>query len=373
MHWNFSSSSSTCRSTFDTTSFTNGKEEDNILLALATNARDKVEHARCVFATAGWKGRKEGQGIRVFDRKSTPGVYDVAASTSLPCGVDEFLEVFSSRNCDDFNATMVALAGDAFSYAVTLREVPMASMNTHLTIKRMQFLGSIPLVSSAKTVEFLDYIDFNYKTRTAVRILQTLTCDQAGRLIVGGDVFAGYLLSEQVELHQTSVFYFGSHTMALDELKAKGIVKATFKAATACEATAHAVLKLANLVPKVCEIAIRRRLGAAYTVNSADNVVNERCSGCGKLMKESLLRKKYVCYLCCHHTCSSCSKPQDVEVLIGVSKRQRVCCMCIAAARHRAFNTEYQLEDGPMHHLRAASSTASSSRTDPTTPSRVLH
>ncbi|CAI5743292.1 unnamed protein product [Peronospora destructor] len=351
-----SSSRGSCRSTFDASSFMDFKDENNALLALTTNARNEVEYARCVFATAGWKGRKEGQGIRVFDRKSTPGVYDVAASTSLPCSVDEILEVLSSRNCDDFNATMVALTGDAFSYTVTLREVPTASMNAHLTIKRMQFLGSIPLCNT-KTVEFLDYIDFNCKTRTAARIFQTLTHDRAGRLILGGDVFAGYLLSEQVKLHQTSVFYFGSHTMAFDELKAKGIVKAKFKAATVREATARALVKLAKLVPKVCEIAIRRRLGAEYTVASADNVDNGRCFGCGKLIKESLLRKKH-CWLVL----------TNVYAFVACASRPHVI---------ELFNFEYQLENGPMHHLPAAVRTASSSRTVPTTPSsvrmRILH
>ncbi|CAI5743290.1 unnamed protein product [Peronospora destructor] len=228
-----SSSRGSCRSTFDASSFMDFKDENNALLALITNARNEVERARCAFATAGWKGRKEGH---------------------------------------------------------------------------------------TKTVEFLDYIDFNYKTRTAARIFQTLTHDRAGRLILGGDVFAGYLLSEQVELHQTSVF---AHTMDFDELKAKGIVKAKFKAATVREATARALLKLAKLVPKVCEIAIRRRLGAEYTVASADNVGNGRCFGCGKLIKESLLRKKHVCYICCHHTCGSCSMLQDVEVLVGVNKSRQ--------------------------------------------------
>ncbi|POM71396.1 Hypothetical protein PHPALM_12046 [Phytophthora palmivora] len=295
------------------------KGEDDALLALATNARAKVEHVRQVFATAGWKERKDGQGVRVFERKSTPGVFDVAASTALPCSATEILEVLSSRNSDDFNATMVALAGDAFSYAVTLREVPMSSLNTHLTTKRIQFSGSIPLVSSTKTSEFLDYVEFDYKTRTAVRIFQSLTRDSAGRLVVGGDTLAGYVLTEQVKSHQTSVFYFGTHTVSSDEVKCKGIAK--LKSAAVREASTHALLKLAKLIPKIGDIALRRRLGAEDAVDPASNIGDGSCSGCGKLVKESLLRKKHVCYICGHHTCSSCSKSQDVEGLIGHYQR----------------------------------------------------
>ncbi|OWZ20124.1 hypothetical protein PHMEG_0005508 [Phytophthora megakarya] len=343
--------------------------EDDALLALAADARAKVDHARQEFATAGWKERKDGQGVRIFERKSTPGVFDVAASTALPCSALEILEVLSSRNSDDFNATMVALAGDAFSYAVTLREVPTSSPNTHLTTKRIQFAGSIPLVSSTKTSEFLDYVEFNSKTHTAVRTFMSLTRDSSGRLIVGGDMLAGYVLTEQVKSHQTSVFYFGTHT-SCDEIKCKGIAK--LKSAAVREASTHALLKLAKLIPKIGDIALRRRLGAEDAIDPANIVGDGSCSGCGKVVKESLLRKKHVCYICGHHTCSSCSKSQDVEGLIGVIERLRVCCMCMSAARHRAFDT---IEDGPVFLLRPSTvsvlSTASTARTTSTTPSSM--
>ncbi|KUF96219.1 4-hydroxy-tetrahydrodipicolinate synthase [Phytophthora nicotianae] len=347
----FSSSSS--RSTFSKSrTSVEHKSEDDALLALAAKARAKVEHAQEVFATAGWKERKDGQGVRLFERKSTP-----------------------ARNSDDFNATMVALAGDAFSYAVTLREVPTSSSNVHLTTKRMQFSGSIPLVSSAKTFEFLDYVEFDYRTRTAVRTFQKLTRDRAGRLVVGGDVLAGYVLTEQVKSHQTSVFYFGTHTVSSDEAKSRGIVKAKLKAATVREASTHALLKLAKVIRKIGDIAIRRRLGAEDTVDPSDHVGDGSCSGCGKLVKESLLRKKHVCYICGHDTCGSCSKSQDVEGLIGVIERLRVCCMCISAARHRAFDTVNETEDGRVYLLRptfiSGLSTTSTSRTASTTPSSV--
>ncbi|KAL3667136.1 hypothetical protein V7S43_008075 [Phytophthora oleae] len=367
-------SSSSGRSTFSKSrTSVEFKGEDDALLVLAANARAKVEQARQVFATAGWKERKDGQGVRVFERRAKPGVFDVAASTTLPCSANEILEVLSSCNSDDFNATMVALAGDAFSYAVTLREVPTASLNTHLTTKRMQFSGSIPLVSSSKTIEFLDYVEFDFKTRTAVRTFQTLTRDRAGRLVVGGDVLAGYVLAEQVQSHQTSVFYFGTHVS--DENASKGNVKAKLKAATVREVSSHALLKLAKLIPKIGDIALRRRLGAEDSVDPSDSTSDGSCSGCGKLIKESLLRKKHVCYICGHHTCSSCSKSQEVEGLIGVIERLRVCCMCISSARHRAFDTVDEIEDGPVYLLRpsviSGLSTTSTSRTASTTPSSV--
>ncbi|KAE9116741.1 hypothetical protein PF010_g8847 [Phytophthora fragariae] len=350
------------------------KEEDEALLALARRARAKLEHARTAFASAGWKERRDGQGVRVFERRSKHGVFDVAASTALPHSANEILEVLSSRNSDDFNATMVALAGDAFSYAVTLREVPMSSLSAHLSTKRMQFSGSIPLVSSTKTIEFLDYVEFDYKSRTAVRTFQTLARDRNGRLVVGGSVLAGYLLREQPASHQTSVFYFGTHAMGPDEMKAKGIVKAKLKAATARETSTHALLKLAKLIPKIGEIALRRRLGSEDSVDPSENVGDGSCSGCGKQVKESLLRKKHVCYMCGHDTCAACSKSQDIEGLIGVIERLRVCCMCISAARHRAFDSE-PLEDGPVYLIRPSTvsglSTTSTSRTAMSTPSNV--
>ncbi|KAG7386204.1 hypothetical protein PHYPSEUDO_000525 [Phytophthora pseudosyringae] len=369
-------SSSSGRSTLSMSSTSVGsKGEDDVLLALAASARAKVEHAREVFATAGWKERRDGQGVRVFERRSKPGVFGVAASTALPCSANEILEVLSSRNSDDFNATMVALAGDAFSYAVTLREVPTSSPNTHLTTKRMQFSGSIPLVSSTKTIELLDYVAFDYKTRTAVRTFQTLTRDRSGRLVVGGDVLAGYVLAEQAKTHQTSVFYFGTHTTSPEEVKCKGIVKAKLKAVTVREASTHALLKLAKLIPKIGDVALRRRLGAEDTVDPADSVGDGSCSGCGKLVKESLLRKKHVCYICGHDTCGSCSKSQDVEGLIGVVERLRVCCMCISTARHRAFDAVDESDDVPLYLLRPSTisglSTTSTSRTASTTPSSV--
>ncbi|KAL4158454.1 hypothetical protein PRNP1_004230 [Phytophthora ramorum] len=366
-------SSSSGRSTFSKSRGSELKGEDDALLALAANARDAVEHARRDFGASGWKERKDGQGVRVFERKSTRGVFDVAASTMLPCSASEILEVLSSRTSDDFNATMVALAGDAFSYAVTLREVPMTTTNAHLSTKRMQFSGSIPLVSSSKTIEFLDYVDVDYKTRTAVRTFQTLKRDRAGRLVVGGDVLAGYLLTEQAASHQTSVFYFGTHTVSADEMRSKGIVKAKLKAATVREASAHALLRLAKLIPKIGDIALRRRLGAEETIDPADIGSDGSCSGCGKLVKESLLRKKHVCYMCGHHTCSSCSKSQDVEGLIGVIERLRVCCMCISAARHRAFDTSDPVGEGPVCLLRPSTisglSTTSTSLTASTASS----
>uniref|UniRef100_M4BQ21 FYVE zinc finger domain-containing protein n=1 Tax=Hyaloperonospora arabidopsidis (strain Emoy2) TaxID=559515 RepID=M4BQ21_HYAAE len=245
---------------------------------------------------------------------------------------------------------MVALAGDSFSYAVTLREVPTTSATMHLTIKRVTFSGSMPLVGSTKTIEFLDYVEVDSKTRTAIRTFHTLTRDQTGRLLLGGDFIAGYVLREEMKWHQTSVFYFGTHSMSCAAvLKSKGIVKAKLKAATGREATAQALLKLARAIPKIGEITIRRRLGAADTTDPADSIADGSCSGCGKLVKVSLLRKKHVCYICSHHVCGSCSKSQDVETLIGVIERARVCCMCIAAARHRAFETLDQLEDRPVY------------------------
>ncbi|KAG6602888.1 gaf domaincontaining protein [Phytophthora cinnamomi] len=339
-------SSSGRSTTFSTASSVEQKDEDDALLALARRARAKIEHARSAFATGGWKERKDGQGVRVFGRRTKSGVFDVAASTALPYSANEILEVLSSHNSDDFNATMVALAGDAFSYAVTLREVPMTSLTAHLSTKRMQFSGSIPLVSSTKTIEFLDYVD----------------------------VLAGYLLREQPSSHQTSVFYFGTHVMCPDEMKAKGIVKAKLKAATVRETSTHALLKLAKLIPKIGEIALRRRLGSEDSVDPSENVGDGSCSGCGKLVKDSLLRKKHVCYICGHDTCAACSKSQDVEGLIGVIERLRVCCMCISAARHRAFDSE-PLEDGPVYLIRpsivSGLSTTSTSRTASSTPSHV--
>ncbi|GMF55806.1 unnamed protein product [Phytophthora fragariaefolia] len=350
------------------------REEDDALLALAKRCRAKLEHARGDFATGGWKERKDGQGVRLFERRSKPGVFDVAASTALPYSANEILEVLSSHNSDDFNATMVALVGDAFSYAVTLREVPTTSLTAHLTIKRMQFSGSIPLVSSTKTVEFLDYVEFDYKTRTAARVFRTLARDRTGRLVVGGAVLAGYLLQEQPDQHQTSVFYYGTHAMCPDELKSRGIVKAKFKAAAARETSTHALLKLAKLIPKVGEIAQRRRLGSEDTVDPSQNVSDGSCSGCGKQVKDSLLRKKHSCYICGHDTCAACSKTQDIEGLIGVIERLRVCCMCISAARHRAFDSE-PLEDGPVYLIRPSMasglSTTSTSLTATSTPSHM--
>jgi hypothetical protein len=366
----FFSSSSGGRSTVDLSSSMRVKDEEDALLALAANARATVENARHAVGSAGWKERKDGQGVRVFERRSTPGVFDVAATTALPCSATEILEVLSSRNSDDFNATMVALLGDAFSYAVTLREVPTVSTNTHLSTKRMQFSGAIPLLSSTKTVEFLDFVEFDYKTRTAVRTFQTLTRDRTGRLVVAGDVLAGYVLAEDVKTHQTSVFYCGTHKMSAGETKSRGIVKAKLKAATVREASVHALLKLAKLIPKIGDIALRRRLGA---VDPAENVGDGSCSGCGRLVKESLLRKKHVCYICGHDTCSSCSKSMDIEGLIGVVERLRVCCMCISSARHRAFDYVVPSLDDSRFLLRPSMlstlSTTSTSRTTSTTPS----
>ena len=100
----------------------------------AEGARARVEHARATFASsAGWKARSEGTGVRVFERRGA--TFDVAASTALPCSATEVLELLSSRDSDDFNASMVALAGDAFAHAVTLREVPTPSPDVHLTVK----------------------------------------------------------------------------------------------------------------------------------------------------------------------------------------------------------------------------------------------
>ncbi|KAG7398062.1 hypothetical protein PHYBOEH_011793 [Phytophthora boehmeriae] len=351
------------------------KEEDDALLVLAANARAKVERARCAFGTADWKERKEVQGVHVFERKPAPGCFEVAASSILPCSAKEFLEVLSSRNSDDFNATMVALAGDVFSYAVTLREVPTASLNKHLSTKRMQLSGSIPLLSSSKTVEFLDYVEYDHKTRTAVRTFQTLSRDRAGRLVLGGDMMAGYVLGEQVASHQTSVFFFGTHNTSADSTS-KGLGR--LKAAAVREVSAQGLLKLAKLIPKIGDIALRRRFGAEDTIDlAADCNYGEhtvgRCSGCGKTLKDSLLRKKHVCYICSEQTCSSCSKAQDVEGLIGVVERLRICTCCMLSTRRRAFECHEILdycepvETGPVLLLRPSTlsvlSTASTART----------
>ncbi|CEG48917.1 gaf domaincontaining protein [Plasmopara halstedii] len=337
------------------------KDEDIAVVALAAKARATVEASQHVFVTLGWKERKDGQGVRLFERKSTPGVFDIAASTSLPCSASEIIEALSSRNSDEFNATMLALAGDGFSFAVTLREIPTASPHVHLTIKRMQFSGSIPLVSSTKTFEFLDYAEYDTKTRTAVRIFQTLTRDRAGRLALAGDTLAGYVLTEQTKLHQTSVFYFGTHAMTREELKARSIVKARLRVSTARESTTQALLKLAKVIPTIGAIALRRRLGAEYVVDPSEEG-NKNCPGCGKVVNVSRLRKKHVCCICSLDTCNSCSRFQDVESLIGVIERLCVCCICISTARHRAFDT---VNDGPTYRLRP--SATSTSRTNSTT------
>ncbi|CAI5736835.1 unnamed protein product [Hyaloperonospora brassicae] len=319
------------------------QEDDHALVALATAACARVEHARATFASsAGWKARSEGAGVRVFERRGA--TFDVAASTALPCSATEVLELLSSRNSDDFNASMVALAGDAFAHAVTLREVPTpASPDVHLSVKRVTFAGALPLVCRAKTVELLDFVQVDRRARTAIRTFHTLARDADGRRGRAGDVLAGYVLTEQTALHQTAVFYYGSCALAATT-PGKGLRKA---------ATAQALLKLARAIPKMGEISVRRRLGAADTADAADDVADGSCAGCGQLVKGSLLRKKkHVCYICSHHVCGSCAKAQDVETLIGVIERARVCCMCIAAARHRAFETLEQLQDRPVYLLR---------------------
>ncbi|RLN51526.1 hypothetical protein BBJ29_002268 [Phytophthora kernoviae] len=261
--------SSSGRSTMDLSTSMELKEEDDALLVLTVNARAQVESARCAFRAADWKERKEVQGVRVYERKPAPGCFDVAASSMLPCSAKEFLEVLSSRNSDDFNATMVALAGDAFSYAVTLREVPTSSPNVHLSTKRMQFSGSIPLVSSVKTIEFLDYVEYDQKTRTAVRTFQTLSRDRAGRLVVGGDMLAGYVLGEQVASYQTSVFFFGTHTIPTGS-KSKGLGR--LKAAAVREVSGQGLLKLAKLIPKHVKC-------FEHNVNNSNNSVKHTSIG----------------------------------------------------------------------------------------------
>ncbi|RLN38127.1 hypothetical protein BBJ28_00009954 [Nothophytophthora sp. Chile5] len=369
-------SSSSGRSTVDLSSSVELKEEDEALLALAQAARAKVEAARCVGFPSGssWKERKDCQAVHVFERRPTTSEYEVAASTTLPCSSGEIMEVLSSRNSDDFNATMVALAGDAFSYAVTLREVPLASADAHLSTKRVQFSGAIPLVSSSKSFEFLDYVEFDYDTRTAVRTIQLLARDRAGRLTVAGDVMAGYVLGEQVASHLTSVFFFGSHATdsSLSSSKGLGKAKSKLKAVTLREASVQGLLKLAKLIPKVGDIALRRRFGAQDVVDPAEDTgasgpAKEGCSGCSKPLKESLLRKKHSCYLCGQFTCSSCSKVQDVEGRIGVIERLRICCACISATRHQVFENSGPIAEAPVLLLRASTlsvlSTSSSAAT----------
>ncbi|TDH66896.1 hypothetical protein CCR75_002011 [Bremia lactucae] len=349
-------------------------EEDNALFELTRIAREKVEKARQDFATAGWMERKDGQGVRTFERKSTPGVVDIAAFLLLPCSVSEIMEVLSNRNSDDFNTTMIALAGDVFSYAVTLREVTTSSINIHLSTKRMQFSGSIPLLSSAKTFEFLDFVDVDYKTRTAIRLFQTLRQNCASQLVEGGGTTAGFMLTEQTQLHQTTVFYFGTDTTRSDEVKHRRVIKTRLKAGAVRESSTLTLLKLAKLIPMIGDIALRRRLGAVKADYSFGFACDGCCSGCGKVVKNFLMRKKYVCVICGYKTCGPCSLSQDIEGLVGVTERLRVCCMCISAARNRAFGTIDDNDDTSVHLPRPTTfSTLSTTRTDSMTNSGARH
>lgn len=326
--------------------------EDEALWALAQAARSRVlaaqqDHlASDPASLADWRPRRTSASEMVFDRRAPTGEYLVVASTTLPCSVAELAGVLSSDRSDDLNATLVALLGDAFSFAVTLRHVPdggvygVRGCPGRLSTKLLKLNGPIPLVSSDRTLEFLDYVERDPETRSSLRVVRSMRRDAEGKLTVAGDLVVGLRLVEKPAAQCTRVFYFGS-AASPKAANGGGAVKR--------ELSVQGLLKLAKLIPKLGAIAVRRRFGAQQAFADADAVDaaalgrDDTCAACSEALKKSALLKKrhpHACALCGLTMCGQCAPLHEVEERIGLVERQRICSECVTTLRLDAFHRD---------------------------------
>jgi hypothetical protein len=192
--------------------------EDEALRALAADGRARLLAARGQsLDSREWRQRRASASEMVFDRRGgSRHEYAVLARTSVPCSASELSAVLASDRSDDLNATLVALLGGAFAFAVTLRDVPAARPETqHLSTKLLRMRAgwgplALPLAAAERSLEFLDLEDVDPVSGRVVRVIRSLRRDARGRLALPGDLLLGYELHEQPAKQATRVFYLGA-------------------------------------------------------------------------------------------------------------------------------------------------------------------
>lgn len=355
-------------------------DEDDALWALASAARTRLLAARGQsLDSSEWRQRRASATEMVFDRRASTSAsasvrseYNVVAKTSLPCSVAEISAVLASDRSDDLNATLVALLGDVFAFAVTLRDVPTARPHAqHLSTKLIRVRAgwgplALPLAAAERSLEFLDFVDVDRARGRVVRVIRSLRRDASGKLTVPGDLLVGYELVEKPAAQCTRVFYFG----AMLDASASSLSASAMREIS----SAHGLLKLAKLLPKIGAIAVRRRFGAqqacadavaddaaaaalsddsdadAATTSSARSLDMgadaDACAACSDALCASgnalrLLaggrKRRHACALCGLSMCGHCAPVHEVEERIGVVDKRRICGECVTTLRLDAF------------------------------------
>jgi hypothetical protein len=290
------------------------------------------------------------------------------ASGLLPCTAREVTHSFSPDNADRWNASMLEMFGNDFAYGVKVRSVGMTCAPDeesddamHLSIKIVHFSGLVPVLSKKTTTLFLDYVESSKDSTTSDlrtwRVVQTLQRDGSG-VLQASDVVAGYYLEEDREVQHTLLYFLAAHSVA----KVRG----------------HAVQrlqKLASLVTKAGDIALRRRLGAQRLVDPQPSGLERSsitrsfaslsasvsasasasmkfpgrsmegkgahgfgaCATCAGPLS-SLLRRKRLCRVCGQLVCGPCASTQEVECRIGLVIRVPVCAACLERLQSEAFS-----------------------------------
>lgn len=303
--------------------------DDEILGSLAQTAMHKVKSmALGAFHSGGWTECKGTANEHVFEQKS-PSAFSIIAKSLVPCTVDEFSSVLSCTDSDQFNASMLEICGAQYAYGVTVRAVPTSAPESHLSIKTISFSSANPLSSTKRTANFLDYVDADVAQRSACRMMHTLArtrnFDIDERQSALGDVLVGYILQEEPESRQSTVFFYATHF-------ARG------PGASLRPGTLYRLRRMVQVNAKWVAIATRRRLGTHKILDRApSDARSPSCAVCVQAFSRLALRTKHFCRLCGQIVCGSCSRSEEVEEHIGIVDKVRVCVSCSADARQQAF------------------------------------
>uniref|UniRef100_K3W967 FYVE-type domain-containing protein n=1 Tax=Globisporangium ultimum (strain ATCC 200006 / CBS 805.95 / DAOM BR144) TaxID=431595 RepID=K3W967_GLOUD len=352
--------------------------DDSALFEMARAAKKKVESAAKRQVMVGkWKPLVfAGQDCHVFEsRTKAKDQYSVVAKLNLPCSLHEIMSVFSSETSSDFHRSMVMLFGELYVYGLNVRSVDCApyrrsswagrssskmrrsshpldpskfhvphpsamSSSSKLAVNAVSLLMRHHLMWRQQNMSFVDYVEEKFDAKSVTRVLQTmdahddesertspLEAHESQRHMRGlRGLLAGYVLQEDSEEKFTRLFFYASHKNP-DTVKHSKLIPSV-------------VQLLREMAMKLCKlesIVLRRRLGFYPMVAPSEVALLQTacCASCH--LPFSVLRKKHFCYLCGQYTCRKCSKVEDIEKVLGMIDRRRVCVSCVRRVSYCVF------------------------------------
>ncbi|CAI5714991.1 hypothetical protein KXD40_008041 [Peronospora effusa] len=400
---------------------------DEMLVTVAQRAKKELEtiSKRQVMEEGRWKriarSKPECQSFESISKAKDQ--YSVLVEMDLPCSLREIMSVYSTDNLAEFHRSMEAIFGDQYVYGVNIRTADCASIveqgnsmlrsrpqgrrasapatshgyeksiNTNvlplrsakLHVNAVTLMQKHHLVWKQRNMTFMDYLEEDIETKSVTRVMQTmdmqdedLECSSIAmsfptavssnqeclfqqhtqhgidlrRELKG--ILAGYIIQEDSDEKLTRVFFHATHHHR----------PSSWHGPTRMPRSAVQLLRA--MVNKVClleTVILRRRLGYyPLTRLPTCSDVALRCAAC--CVPFNMLRKRYVCRLCGHHTCRKCSDVQEVEKTVGQVEKHRVCASCVRRVSYCVFSM-------CAFPPKTASNVRNTSRTSPRSPQPI--